>query len=118
MKPIIAAIMAGFLIFAAGCSASPSREKIVGGYESVAVTNQDAVNAAAFAIQAQTQKNPGSKLELVSLQKASQQVVAGMNYKLSLKVKRDGQLKTAEAVVWWQPWRTPDPFWLTAWTWN
>jgi hypothetical protein len=33
-------------------------------------------------------------------------------------VKHDGVEKTADAVVWWQAWRKPDPYQLTSWTWR
>jgi hypothetical protein len=29
----------------------------------------------------------------------------------------DGREKQAEAIVWWQAWRNPDPYQLTSWKW-
>jgi hypothetical protein len=40
-----------------------------------------------------------------------------MKFRLRLKVKHDGREKLAEAVVWWQAWRKPDPHELTSWRW-
>ena len=93
-----------------------------GGYTAAAVTNQEVVAAAQFAIatQAKTlqQDAPTARLELASIQQAEQQVVAGMNYRLRLKVRHDGAEKLVEAVVWWQAWSQEEPYRLTAWTWR
>lgn len=59
-----------------------------------------------------------STLKLVSIVSAEQQVVAGMNYRLRLRVKLDGKLRDAGAVVWWQSWRKPEAYRLTEWTWR
>lgn len=88
------------------------------------MTNKEVVAAAAFAITAQQnaiQGNKGAeapKLELAAILHAEQQVVAGMNFRLTLKVKQDGKENTAEALVWWQAWRKPDPYRLSSWTWK
>lgn len=88
------------------------------------MTNKEVVAAAAFAIKAQqdaiqknTDKEP-PKLELVTILQAEEQVVAGMNYRLKFSVKLNGKEKTAEAIVWWQAWRKPDPYQLSSWTWK
>lgn len=59
-----------------------------------------------------------TKLELVKILGAEEQVVAGMNYRLTLKVTVNGTEKQAEAVVWWQAWRKPAPYELTSWKWE
>jgi hypothetical protein len=103
------------------CAAQPSKP---GGWATAAVTKKEVVDAAAFAIKAegkalQDPKAPQpAKLVLVKILEAEEQVVAGMNYRLKLKVKLNGEEKTAEAVVWWQAWRTPDPYQLTSWKWS
>lgn len=93
-----------------------------GAYARAAVTNQEIVAAAQFAIAAQAkalQKDaPTARLELVAIQRAEQQVVAGMNYRLRLKVRHDGAEKEADAVVWWQAWNRDEPYQLTDWTWR
>ena len=58
---------------------------IVGGYKVVATDNPEVVAAAEFAVGEQGRKQE-STITLVSVEKAEQQVVAGMNYKLCLKV--------------------------------
>ena len=95
-----------------------------GGYAEASITDQQVVAAANFAVKAQgkvireekAEKPP--TLELLTIEKAEQQVVAGMNYRLKLKVKLDGKERSAEAIVWWQAWRKPEPYTLTGWTWN
>jgi hypothetical protein len=84
-----------------------------------AVYKAEVVAAAKFAIEAKAkQEGAATKLELVKVTAASEQVVAGINYQIKLLVKLNGQEKSAEAVVWWQPWRKPDPYQLTSWTWK
>ena len=95
-----------------------------GGYSPVPVSNKDVIAAAEFAVTAQEKAMNGlkdstpSKLTLVELLSAQQQVVAGMNFRMKLKVKVGGVEKQAEAVVWWQAWRKQDPYRLTRWTWD
>jgi len=97
---------------------------MAGGYSAIAVTNKEVIDAAAFAVKIQQkvmqhqQGEPPAKLELTAIEGAEQQVVAGMNYRLRLKVKVDGVEKDAEAVVWRQPWRKPAPHQLASWNWK
>jgi len=41
-----------------------------------------------------------------------------LNYRLTLRVTIDAHEKEAEAVVWWQAWRKPDPYQLKSWMWG
>ncbi len=97
---------------------------MVGGYANVPVTDNDVMKAAEFAINAQSEKiqqrgdQQPSKLQLLKILRAEQQVVAGTNYRLTLSVKENGSLqRTAEAIVWEQAWR-PNPYELTSWSWK
>ncbi len=101
-----------------------TREPLVGGYTEAAVTDNDVIRAAEFAINAQSKTMPQrsdqqpGKLQLLKILRAEHQVVAGANYRLTLNVKDDGNhQRTAEAIVWWQAWR-PNPYELTSWTWK
>lgn len=98
---------------------SAAAEHLVGGYSETSTTNAEVIAAAQFAVKAQSEA-PEQKADiaLVEILSAQQQVVAGMNYRLRLKVKVDGKDREAEAVVWWQAWRKPDPYRLTSWTWK
>ena len=95
-----------------------------GGKTPAVLSNPEVITAANFAIKEEQQRmrsNPSAAratLSLVSILSAQQQVVAGMNYNLTLLVKMDGQERQAEATVWWQSWRQPDPYQLTAWEWK
>lgn len=105
-------------------AAGRAQSAVPGGRVPVALPNQNCAAAARFAVEAQgkaPEKKKGAaegKLELVKLLAAEEQVVAGMSYRLKLKVKIGGQEKEAEAEVWWQAWRKPDPYRLTKWTWK
>lgn len=126
-KMLIPAGAASFLVLLAACgkvaSAPEARPTATpGGYTSVPLTDERVAAAAAFAIDAERQalKAAGepARLELLGIQKAEQQVVAGVNYRLNLKVQRNGKEQFADAVVWWQAWRQPEPFRLTSWNWK
>jgi hypothetical protein len=123
-KESIQTCIAFLLPFAAAVPiTAPAQQPKPGGYVTGAVANKEVVAAAAFAVNAQQKamqekKNVDSPtLELVTILQAEQQVVAGINYRLKLKVKLNGKEKPAEAIVWWQAWRKPDPYQLTSWTW-
>lgn len=95
-----------------------------GGYAPVSVADKDVVAAARFAVETHqklTKKQPSeasTSLKLVSIQSAEQQVVSGINYRLKLNVEHNDKDRTAEAIVWWQAWRRPDPHRLTSWRWE
>jgi hypothetical protein len=122
MKCLI--VLASVLFVTFGISAARARQSMPGGYSKASVTDKEVMAAADFAIGAQQKAMQDSKgdktgkLELVKILGAEQQVVAGMNFRLKLQVKTDGVEKQAEAVVWWQSWRKPDPYQLTSWKWS
>lgn len=126
MKPIaIATCLAAHLfLIAASPRSGLAQPAQAGGYAKTSVTDKEVVAAAAFAIKAQQKalqekKQPDlPRLELLKILHAEQQVVAGLNYRLKLKVTLDGEEKLAETVVWWQAWRKPFPHQLTSWTWK
>jgi hypothetical protein len=108
-------------------------DRKVGGFAVVSTTEREVKSAAAFAVKAQqtalrkeavglddpkAKPQPIPRLALVRIVAAEHQVVAGMNYRLQLRVTLDGEEKTAEALVWWQSWRKPEPYQLTTWTWK
>ena len=113
--PVLAALM---------IAPTAATEPPAGGWEKVAVTNRDVIAAAEFAVAAHASETTvpddggGAAVELVDILAAEQQIVAGVNYRLLLSVTRDGKPEVAQAVVWWQAWRNPDPYQLTSWTWK
>jgi len=112
------------LLIASCADKKGSEEPVVGGWSSAAVTDANVVEAANVAVKAEAEalrEAAGGEqvsLDLVAIREASAQVVAGMNYRLKLTVRLDGEEKKAEAVVWWQAWREPDPYQLTQWIWE
>ena len=110
-------------MLAAMCgTAAHAGEAVPGAYAVVPVTDEKVVSVAAFAMDAKRKSmlaaGEPATLELVSIQRAEQQVVAGLNFRLELRVKRNGKEHAADAVVWWQAWRKPDPYQLTSWEWK
>lgn len=67
------------------CASAVSAQK-VGGYRTVSVADKDIAAAAEFAVSDHSEKNEVS-LEIVLIQKAERQVVAGTNYRLCIQVK-------------------------------
>ena len=124
LKSIPARVAGCLLFLAAFATEGRAQQSLPGGYSTAAVTNAEVVAAAVFAIQAeakalrQKQDAQPVDLKLVKILSAQKQVVAGMNFRLKLKVTLGGKEKVAETVVWWQAWRTPDPYRLTAWDWK
>jgi len=93
----------------------------VGGYFKVSVANKDVLAAAKFAITAHSKvrssesTNETHKLELLKVLQAEQQVVAGTNHRLTLRVNDNGSPVTVKVIVWEQSWRKPNPYQLTSW---
>jgi hypothetical protein len=108
------------LIGAAGCQnepnprSQPTETSITGGWTKVSVQDENVLKAAEAAVKSAS-RNSGKPVTLVSIDHASQQVVAGMNYALKLTVKVGGTSQKAETKLWWQPWR-PVPFEVTDWS--
>ena len=118
MKTLLIPIALALALFTM-TACSPS---LPGGYSRVSVSEKSIVEAAAFAITKETEilkaTDPKSTLELLSVVSAEHQVVAGANYRMTLRVRHDGKEKEAQATVWWQAWRTPDPYQLSEWLWR
>lgn len=92
-----------------------------GGYTAAPADSKDVLKAARFAVEAHAKSlTNGPALGLARVTSAETQVVAGTNYRLVLVVKqgKEREERRAEAVVWWQPWRTPDPYHLSSWAWK
>jgi hypothetical protein len=124
-KKILTAGLTGLILFITLLPGnSPAQPSLHGGWSAAAVTNHEVITAAVFALRAEhveLQPDRSAKdvrLELVRILAAQQQVVAGMNYEFKLKVRLNGVEKEADAIIWWQAWRTPNPYELTSWTWQ
>jgi hypothetical protein len=121
---LISACILGSILVAGCAAAGQSQPPLLGGYAAASVTDKQVIAAADFAVKAEAKAMQGRKdalpatPTLVKVLSAQQQVVAGMNYRLRLKVRLNGKDKEADAVVWWQAWRVPDPYELTSWNWR
>lgn len=67
----------------------------LGGYKEIAKDDEGAVAAAEFAVKDQSEKKEMT-FKLVSVEKAETQVVAGINYRLCLKVSHQKEGDEAE----------------------
>lgn len=95
-----------------------------GGWSPADVTDAEVIAAAHAAVKAMEKTlrtEEGGEdvtLALVEIRAAEKQVVAGMNFRLKLTVRRNAEETEAAATVWWQAWREPEPYQLTEWGWE
>jgi hypothetical protein len=80
-------------------SALAQQPPIVGNYREASKTDRDVVSAARFAVKSEKRRQ-GGHVSLVSIERAEKQVVAGLNYRLCLKVKMKGKTEDVTAVVY------------------
>jgi hypothetical protein len=105
-KSFRAALVVMALGVVIGSAAAGGRQKapMVGGYKEVAADAPEVVSAAEFAVAARARKQE-TEVRLVSVESAERQTVAGVNYRLCLKVEEaDAQnnvdvTETVRAVV-------------------
>lgn len=97
----------------AGCgvallSSAVAGAAVPGGWSKVSVKDPGVVAAATFAVAArQAESEKAGAKEKIAIQEivaAQQQVVAGMNYRLTLRVKVGDDVRKADATVWSRPW--------------
>ena len=100
-KNFVVLIMLSAFIFAPDNAfrASAQQEQIAGGYGDAPKTDPEVLAAARFAIK-QERRKLGRQLSLISIERAEVQVVAGLNYRLCLKVKIKGKPQDVTAVVY------------------
>ncbi len=91
-----------------------------GGWRAADIADSEVLAAADFAVK-EVEKalwREEGALSLISILRAELQIVAGVNYRLRLRVQSDGKAKTLEAIVWWQAWNRDAPYRLTSWRWR
>jgi len=99
------------LLFSLLCLATIAcAQPIVGGFSPVAPTDANALAAAKFAV-----AKHDVKLTFQAIEKAEHQVVAGMNYRMTLRVLDGPTRRRAETTVWQKLGNTGHE--LTAWKW-
>jgi hypothetical protein len=72
---------------------------IVGNYREASPTSPDVLAAARFAVRAEGRRRR-ARVTLLSVERAETQVVAGMNYKLRLRVNVAGRVRGVDALVY------------------
>ncbi len=99
-----------FIAFAASSAAA----QMVGNYRPVSKNDPQVKAAARYAVTAEARRVRRG-ITLLSIDKAEQQVVAGMNYQLCLRVRDGRRTRRATAVVYrhWKGNRS-----LTSWDWG
>ena len=103
MKAAYAALLLAAVLSLGGC-ASPrtiidrmSNAPVAGGYRGVSTRSVDVIAAARFACKARGARR--EKIELIEIQRARMQVVAGTNYELQMRVRQNGKATRVNAVV-------------------
>lgn len=87
-----------FGIFAV--SSQVSAQDITGAYGEASVTDKDVLKATKFALKSRSTQT-GKRFTLVRIQKAESQLVAGMNYRVCLRVRDNRKrISTITAVVY------------------
>ena len=93
-------ILAGPNIFSGNHSSVFAQQgPIVGGYADASNSDPEVVAAARFAIKTETQKLH-ARITLVLIERAEVQVVAGLNYRLCMRVKMKGKTRNVSAVIY------------------
>jgi hypothetical protein len=111
-KAMPAIVLACLCIFvAAGRNAISA--PLVGGYSFADATADDVKAAAEFAVRAQA-GHESEPLALVTVTQAEKQVVAGLNYRLTLTVTKGKKTVVAKAVVYHA---LDSHYELTSWEW-
>lgn len=101
---VLKTLFVAAVIFVGFAAARAQTEPMVGGYGNISTSSREARSAAAVAIRKHNAEYRRDAVTLVRVQKAEQQVVAGMNYRVCMIVKdRQGKRRTVTAVVWQRP---------------
>lgn len=104
------ALVVAVLMVAAG--ARHLQAQVTGGWSKVSVKNKEVVAAARFAAKEWAMQEIVKFKRIIS---ARRQVVAGMNYELTLLMKHEKRAQKAVAVVWK---KTDGTYQLVSWEWD
>lgn len=107
LHPLIAVLAASLFICAAFAPILDAQ--VPGGFSGVPASDTEALAAVEFAVAAHD-----AKLTFQGIEKVERQVVAGLNYRLTIKVSENGSVRRAGAVVWRKLDGTHQ---LTSWKW-
>ena len=114
MKYLLATVLMAALVLAIGASSSHAQD--AGAYSKAETDDSEVAAAANFAMKAREKAlrktDKDANVSLVGILNASKQVVAGINYKMLLKVNINYKDEVVEAVVWK---KLSDDYELTTW---
>ena len=114
MKYLLAAVIMSVIVFTLGMSSVHA--EICGGYTKAETDDSEVAAAANFAMKARQKalrkSDKDANVSLVEIIRASKQVVAGMNYKMTLKVNINYKDQIVEVVVFKN---LSDEYELTSW---
>ena len=96
---VVMIIIALSIVFGSGSGVSAQEAPIVGGYADISSSDAEVVSAAKYAIRARARRQ-GTRISLISIGRAEVQVVAGLNYRLHLRVRINGRTEDVAAVVY------------------
>ncbi|MFH2203968.1 MAG: hypothetical protein ABIJ96_12685 [Elusimicrobiota bacterium] len=119
---IVLAIIMAMATGAAGCKSAEQTNQL-GSYSAASAKSVDAIAATDFAIKAKEMEmrksadTASAKISLIKIINVQKQVVSGINFRIRFRVNLDGVEKEAEAIVWHQAWRKPEPYRLMSWNW-
>ncbi len=109
---LLAVLVPGLVHAAQTAAETPSLAPLAGGWQPAPI-DESVQEIARFAL-AERQGQEAKPLRLLSVREASRQVVAGLNYRLRLRVKRGGRDREASATVYQD---LQGQRHLTGWTW-
>lgn len=110
-KILLTALAAAALCAMFVTGAAQQREPIAGGYSEVAANDPGVDRAARFAVSEEGRRLKRA-VSLLAVRRAEQQVVAGLNYRLTLSVRYGGRTREVRALVYQN---LKDAYSLTSW---
>ncbi|BAT77323.1 hypothetical protein LR48_Vigan01g324600 [Vigna angularis] len=102
MKPLQCLILLMFVLFA---SAVARKDNMSGGWSPITNINDPHVKEIADYAVTEYVKRSGHKLKLEKVLKGEIQVVAGLNYRLTLAAADGSSSNNYEAIVWEKAWQ-------------
>ena len=92
----VTVILSAFAVVLMFASAGLAQK--TGGYKEIPRSDAGAASAAEFAVSAEAEKK-GATISLVAVEHAESQTVAGINYRLCLKVTTSGEKNEADVTI-------------------
>lgn len=97
--PMLFALAVLCITFSVASEVRAQSEPVAGAYGETSVTEPEVISAARYAVRTQSRRQ-GVSISLISVRKAEAQVVAGLNYRLGLRVNAGGRQQDVTAIVY------------------